>query len=175
MHSSDFYLGAATVIPLLLIALIASRSFRPGQMRDQPVTAMLTFVLPVIGELAAFSFLFSAPVPTPAAVVLAVATWAGLLGELALAVFWGAELLRRDLMALLTPTEHGAESAEEVQPRWWGCSVPGCDYKIESVRRPPGHDIHPGSPMQPLTDGPVRAGRQPRSRPRRSPRRPEGK
>ena len=57
MHNSDFYVAAATVIPLLLIALIATRSFRPGEMRDQPTMAVLTFGLPIIAELAAFSFL----------------------------------------------------------------------------------------------------------------------
>jgi hypothetical protein len=96
MDNSDFYIAAATVIPLLLIAIMATRSLRPGALQQQPTSTVLVFGLPVIGELTAFSFLFFEPVPMAVAVILAVLTWAGLLSQLALAVWWLAELIRRD-------------------------------------------------------------------------------
>jgi hypothetical protein len=126
MHNDDFYVTAATVIPLLLIALIATRSFRPGEMGYQPIMAVLTFGLPLIGELAAFSFLFASPVSTPDAVVFAVVTWAGLLSELALAAWWGAELVRRDVPSQWGSIDHG----DEVKPLWL-CQFPGCNYRIK--------------------------------------------
>jgi ribosomal protein S27AE len=97
MNNSEFYIAAATVIPLLLIAIMATRSLRPGALQQQPASTVLVFGLPVIGELAAFSFLFFEPVPTAVAVILAVVTWVGLLSQLALAVWWLAELIRRDV------------------------------------------------------------------------------
>lgn len=57
---------------------------------------MLIFGLPVLGELAVFAYLFFEPVPTAAAVILAVITWAGLLSQLSVAAWWCAELIRRD-------------------------------------------------------------------------------
>jgi len=82
MNHSDFYVAAATVIPLLLIAVMATRILKPGELQEQRTVSVLVFGLPVIGELAAFSFLFFAPVPTTVAAIFAVATWAGLLSQL---------------------------------------------------------------------------------------------
>ncbi len=96
MNNSDFYIAAATVIPLLLIAVMATRSMRRGELQTQPIVTLLSFGLPVIGEVAAFSFLFFAPLPTGATVVLAIVTWAGLLSQLALGAWWLAELIRQD-------------------------------------------------------------------------------
>jgi uncharacterized Zn finger protein (UPF0148 family) len=91
-----FYASAATVIPLLLIAVMATRTLRVGEFSQQPGITVLAFGLPVIGELAAFAFLFFEPVPTAAAVILALLTWVGLLSQLALAAWWLAELIRRE-------------------------------------------------------------------------------
>jgi hypothetical protein len=93
MDHSDFYVAAATVIPLLLIAVMATRNLRPGELERQPTITTLVFGLPVIGELAAFSFLFFQPVPATAAAILAMATWAGLLSQLAIALWWLATLI----------------------------------------------------------------------------------
>ena len=62
MNNGDFYLAAATVIPLLLIAVMATRSLRPGALQQQPTSTALVFGLPVTSELAVFSFLFFEPV-----------------------------------------------------------------------------------------------------------------
>src|SRR5215469_10505773 len=110
MDNGDFYVAAATVIPLLLIAIMAARSFRPGDLQRQPVSTVLLFGLPVIGELAAFSFLFFAPVPAAAAGVLAIVTWAGLLSQLAFAVWWLGELIRRDLPSGTEPASPANEN-----------------------------------------------------------------
>ena len=111
MDNSDFYIAAATVIPLLLIAIMAARSFRPGDLQQQPVSTVLLFGLPIIGEIAAFSFLFFAPVPTAAAAVLAIVTWAGLLSQLAFAVLWLGELIRDD-----SPSETESASDADENP-----------------------------------------------------------
>jgi hypothetical protein len=149
MDNSDFYVAAATVIPLLLIALIATRSFRPGQMRKHPIIAVLMFGLPVIGEIAAFSFLFFAPVPTAAAALLAVATWAGLLSQLALAAWWVAELLRRDIPPEPGSNEHAVESPAEVRPSTPKRRSSGTRPKAASAATPGGYV--PGlSPVEPL-------------------------
>jgi hypothetical protein len=94
MQNIDFYTTAATVIPLLLIAVMASRSLRSGELQTQPASTVLIFGLPVIGELAAFAFLFFRPVPNAAAAALAVVTWLGLLSQLGVASWWLAELIR---------------------------------------------------------------------------------
>ena len=86
---------AATVIPLLLIAVMATRSLRVGEFSRQAPITLLIFGLPVLAELAAFAFLFFEPVPAAAAVILAVATWAGLLSQLAVAARWCAGLIER--------------------------------------------------------------------------------
>jgi hypothetical protein len=65
--------------------------------------------LPVMGELAAFAFLFFAPAPTASAVILAVLTWAGLLSQLALALWWLLELIRRELPSAVVSTAHSVE------------------------------------------------------------------
>ena len=95
MDKNLFYATAATVIPLLLISTMAARSLRPGELQQQPGTTALGFGLPIIGEIAAFAFLFFEPVPSAAAATLAVVTWAGLISQLGLAAWWVAELIRR--------------------------------------------------------------------------------
>ncbi len=95
MANETFYAVAATVIPLLLIAVMATRSLRVGEFSRQAPITLLIFGLPVLAELAAFAFLFFEPVPTAAAVILAVATWAGLLSQLAVAAWWCAGLIER--------------------------------------------------------------------------------
>jgi zinc-ribbon domain len=95
MANETFYAVAATVIPLLLIAVMATRSLRVGEFSRQAPITLLIFGLPVLAELAAFAFLFFEPVPTAAAVILAVATWAGLLSQLAVAAWWCAGLIDR--------------------------------------------------------------------------------
>jgi hypothetical protein len=80
---------------LLLIAVMATRSLRVGEFSRQARITLLIFGLPVLAELAAFAFLFFEPVPTAAAVILAVATWAGLLSQLAVAAWWCAGLIER--------------------------------------------------------------------------------
>jgi len=94
MENEIFYATAATVIPLLLIALMATRSLRQGELQTQPRITILVFGLPVIGEVAAFAFLLSKPVPAAAAAILAVVTSVGLLSQLALAMWWLIELIR---------------------------------------------------------------------------------
>jgi hypothetical protein len=74
----------------------------PGELQGQPTGPVLAFGLPVIGEVAAFSFLFFAPVPTAAAAILAVVTWAGLLSQLAIAAWWLRDLIRRDFPAVFS-------------------------------------------------------------------------
>jgi hypothetical protein len=88
-----FYATAATVIPLLLISTMATRSLRPGELQQQPRTTALGFGLPIVGEIAAFAFLFFEPVPPAVAATLAVVTWAGLISQLALAAWWVAVLI----------------------------------------------------------------------------------
>ena len=110
MNNSDFYVAAVTVIPLLLIAIMATRTLRPGELQRQPANTVLIFGLPVIGELAAFSFLFFTPVPTAAAAILAVVTWAGILSQLAVAVWWLAELVRREPPSSVAPAGHDVGS-----------------------------------------------------------------
>jgi zinc ribbon protein len=95
MANETFYAVAATVIPLLLIAVMATRSLRVGEFSRRARITLLIFGLPVLAELAAFAFLFFEPVPTAAAVILAVATWAGLLSQLAVAAWWCAGLIER--------------------------------------------------------------------------------
>ena len=177
MDNSAFYIAASTVIPLLLIALIATRSFRPGEMNEQPIITLVTFGLPIIGEVAAFSFLFFAPVPTAAAAPLAVATWAGLLSQLALVAWWVAELLRPDVPSEPGSTEHAVESPAEVQPStskrrssgtrpktagarvpgrsieplFWYCAHPGCNYSTQAT----------GAPTCPFHNTLLRRGRPP--------------
>jgi hypothetical protein len=101
MNNGDFYIAAASVIPLLLIGLMAARVLRLGEMsgRLEGKILVLGLGLAVIGEIAVFSFLFFEPVPTAAAVILAVATWAALLGELSLATWWLVGLLKPDPQA----------------------------------------------------------------------------
>jgi hypothetical protein len=96
MDKDVFYATAATVIPLLLISTMATRSLRPGELQQQPRTTALGFGLPIVGEIAAFAFLFFEPVPPAAAAALAIVTWAGLISQLGLAAWWLAELIRRD-------------------------------------------------------------------------------
>lgn len=95
MANETFYAVAATVIPLLLIAVMATRSLRVGEFSGRRRITLLIFGLPVLAELAAFAFLFFEPVPTAAAVILAVATWAGLLSQLGVAAWWCAGLIER--------------------------------------------------------------------------------
>jgi hypothetical protein len=111
MKNEVFYVTAATVIPLLLIAVMATRSLRVGEYQQRPIIAALAFGLPVIGELAAFVFLFFEPIPNVAAVILAVMTWAGLLNQLALAAWWLAGLIKRDIAKI--PVRHRADPADE--------------------------------------------------------------
>jgi len=110
MDNSTFYAAAATVIPLLLIAIMATRSLRPGELQRQPTSTVLVFGLPVIGEVAAFAFLFFAPVPTAAVAILAVVTWAGVLSQLAFAAWWLAELLRREPPSTVTSVGSAVDS-----------------------------------------------------------------
>jgi hypothetical protein len=93
VNHETFYVAAATVIPLLLIAVMATRSLKPGQLHLQRISTILIFGLPVIGEIAAFSFLFFQPVPSWASSILAVATWAGLLSQLVVAIWWTHDLV----------------------------------------------------------------------------------
>lgn len=95
MDNSDFYFAAASVIPLLLIGVMATRSLALGAMSRRPAEKILVLGLgtAVIGEIAVFAFLFFEPVPTAVAVILAAVTWAGLLGQLALAMWWLVGLL----------------------------------------------------------------------------------
>jgi len=93
MDSVVFYATAATVIPLLLISVMATRSWRPGELQQQSTSTMLIFGLPIIGELAAFAFLFFEPMPAAVAAILSVLTWAGLLSQLGLATWWLASLI----------------------------------------------------------------------------------
>jgi hypothetical protein len=97
-----FYATASTVIPLLLIAMMATRSLRPGEFRRQSVSTVLVFGLPIVGELAAFVFLFLERVPYVLAIILATLTWFGLLSQLGLAFWWLIELIGRG-----TPLELG--------------------------------------------------------------------
>lgn len=97
MYNEIFYASAATVIPLLLIAIIATRSFRVGEYQDQRIITIAIFGMPVIGEIAAFAFLFFEPIPTFATAILAIGTWIGLISQLGLAVWWLLELIRRDI------------------------------------------------------------------------------
>jgi hypothetical protein len=103
MDNEVFYVTAATVIPLLLIAVMATRSLRVGQFSHQPIITTLVFGLPVIGELATFAFMFFEPVPAAAAVILALVTWAGLLSQLGLAAWWLAELVAGGQIQLQAP------------------------------------------------------------------------
>jgi hypothetical protein len=54
--------------------------------------------------------LFFAPVPTAAAAILAVVTWAGILSQLAVAVWWLAELVRREPPSSVAPAGHDVGS-----------------------------------------------------------------
>jgi uncharacterized protein len=96
MNSEVFYATAATVIPLLLISVIATRSLRPGELRRQSTSIMLIFGLPILGEIAAFAFLFFEPMPSAVAAFLSILTWAGLLSQLGLAAWWLASLIGSD-------------------------------------------------------------------------------
>jgi hypothetical protein len=96
VNNETFYASAATVIPLLLIAVMATRALRTGEFSHQPRMTLLVFGLPVIGEMAAFAYLFFEPLPAPAAAVLGLATWAGLISQLGLAAWWLSELVRRE-------------------------------------------------------------------------------
>jgi uncharacterized protein len=101
VDSVVFYATAATVIPLLLIAVMATRSLMPGQLQRQPTSTVLIFGLPIVGEVAAFAFLFFEPMPAAAAVILSVLTWAGLLSQLGVAAWWLMDLVRSDTLALV--------------------------------------------------------------------------
>ena len=94
MNHEAFYVAAATVIPLLLIAVMATRSLAPGELHPQRVSTLWIFGLPVLGEVATFAFLFFQPVPFGVGLCLAIATWAGLLSQLIVAVWWTLELVR---------------------------------------------------------------------------------
>lgn len=96
MYSDVFYATAATVIPLLLISVIATRSWRPGELHQQSTSALLIFGIPVIGEVAAFAFLFFEPMPAAASAILSILTWAGLLSQLGLAIWWLTSLISSD-------------------------------------------------------------------------------
>jgi hypothetical protein len=93
MHSDVFYATAATVIPLLLISVMATRSLKPGELQQLPTITILMFGLPVLGEIATFAYLFFEPTFALAAAILAVLTWAGLLSQLGLATWWLADLI----------------------------------------------------------------------------------
>ncbi len=108
MDNEAFYVAAVTVIPLLLIAVMATRSLRVGEFSSQPRITVLIFGLPVLGELGAFAYLFFEPVPTAAAVILALVTWAGLLSQLGVAVWWCAELIRHPEVQQPVPSNGGA-------------------------------------------------------------------
>jgi len=102
MHNEVFYATAATVIPLLLISVIATRSMRAGELHQQATSTILIFGVPVIGETAALAFLFFEPMPTAAAVILSALTWAGLLSQLGLAAWWLTDLTRSDRLAAIS-------------------------------------------------------------------------
>ncbi len=108
MDNEAFYVAAVTVIPLLLIAVMATRSLRVGEFSSQPRITVLIFGLPVLGELGAFAYLFFEPVPTAAAVILALVTWAGLLSQLGVAVWWCTELIRHPEVQQPVPSNGGA-------------------------------------------------------------------
>jgi hypothetical protein len=139
VRNDTFYAAAATVIPLLLIAIMATRSLRPGELRQQPTSTALAFGLPIIGELAAFAFLFFEPAPTAAAVILAVVTWAGLLSQLGFAAWWLVELLRRDADKVPAsnadkPTATEGTKEPDLPPgRRYRCHNPACAWGGSSV------------------------------------------
>lgn len=97
MDSEVFYATAATVIPLLLISVIATRSWRPGELQRQSTSALLIFGIPIIGEVAAFAFLFVEPMPPVPSVILSILTWAGLLSQLGLATWWLTSLISSEI------------------------------------------------------------------------------
>lgn len=148
MHNEIFYASAATVIPLLLIAIMATRSFRPGEFHQQPAVTVAIFGLPIAGEIAAFAFLFFEPLPTTAAVLLALMTWIGLISQLSLATWWLTELIRHPneastaAPALDTASEAQAKAAspdprlstkESEKNRTWTC--PACETTVSSSSR----------------------------------------
>jgi hypothetical protein len=70
MNNEVFCASATTVIPLLLIAVMATRTLRAGEFSGHPAVTVLASGLPVISEVAAFAFLFFEPVPAAAALIL---------------------------------------------------------------------------------------------------------
>ena len=152
MRNTDFYAAAVTVIPLLLIATMAARSFRPGELQRQPFGAVLIFGLPVIGEVAAFAYLFFAPVPAAAAAILAVVTWITLLSQLVPAVWWVMELIRRDsppVTAAIGPDAADAESRSTLEAKYakqmeeYNARVEEFQRRMEAAK-PPGNTPPPG-------------------------------
>lgn len=162
MDNSEFYIAAATVIPLLLIAVMATRTLQPGELREQPTSTVLVVGLPVVGEVAAFAFLFFMPVPTAAAIVLAIVTWAALLSQLAVVVWWLAALISHRFQgpSLADPRPPGRvdrafRDVFDVRPdvrgtAWQRYACPRCGQSMmQPKERCPVHRL----PMEPAVGG----------------------
>jgi uncharacterized protein len=136
VDSDVFYATAATVIPLLLISVIATRSWRPGELQQQPASALLIFGIPVIGEVAAFAFLFFEPVPTAGALILSILTWAGLLSQLGLATWWLTSLISGDAPTM-EKVNSDASTAGKVnkEQRLALGNCPLCNKKLSEARQ----------------------------------------
>ena len=93
MNNETFYSTAATVVPILLFAMMAARNLAPGQFNSQKVLTLFLFGLPALGAVGAFAYLFFKPQPRWAAGLLAGVTWAGLASQFAFAGWWISELI----------------------------------------------------------------------------------
>jgi len=142
MDNELFYATAATVIPLLLIAVMATRSLGPGELKQQPITTVLVFGLPIAGEVSAFAFLFFEPVPAAAAATLAIVTWVGLISQLSHATWWLAKLIgprTSDVPASKdAKPEAAAALAKRLAQRVRDVSCPTCGGPMFEVPGEPG-------------------------------------
>jgi hypothetical protein len=94
MGNETFYSTAATIVPILLFAMMAARNLVPGQLSVQRFSTVLLFGLPIVGALAAFAFLYFQPVPKWAEALLASVTWLALISQFLFGAWWIGELVK---------------------------------------------------------------------------------
>ena len=120
MRHDIFYTTAATVIPLLLIGVIATRTLHVGEFSHRPMSTYLVFGPPIVGETAAFAFLFlfARVEHSRITAILAPTTWGTMLDQLGAqhdGPGYSSTLLRpRPVRHLrLPPVRQPARSAEQ--------------------------------------------------------------
>jgi hypothetical protein len=109
MDNGDFYVAASTVIPLLLIAVMATRSLDTWGATKAVHQQCAGVRFAGHGRTCGLLFLVLRAHADRVGSDSRRLTWAGLLSQLALALWWLLELIRRDLPSALVSTAHSVE------------------------------------------------------------------